>query len=167
VHIHTNACTHRLHITVQLPFILKLVFCCYFQNKNINFAWIFSGLSAVVHKLSPQNKMWISSFNQPPCLWFVTTIISLKDGHAFNIYQHKKFHGYTLTGSSFCIHLRSLNIHHFGMIETTGLRACRWGHLQWHDLPTEAHKYLLLGSAVIWGDTHTHTHTCTDRMLTS
>jgi hypothetical protein len=37
----------------------------------------------------------------------------------------------------FCIHLRSLNVRHFGMVEGTGLKVRRRGHLQWHDRPTE------------------------------
>jgi hypothetical protein len=60
----------------------------------------------------------------------------------------------------FCIHLRSLNVHHFGMAEGTGLKVRRRGHLQWHDLPTEFHKNLPVGSKVIKGE---HTDRQTDR----
>jgi hypothetical protein len=47
----------------------------------------------------------------------------------------------------FCIHLRSLNVRHFGMLEGTVLisTASRY------DLPTEFHKNLPIGSKVIWG----------------
>jgi hypothetical protein len=55
----------------------------------------------------------------------------------------------------FCIHLRSLNVCHFGMVEGTGLKVWRRGYLQWHDLPTEFHKNLPVGSKVIMGDTQT------------
>jgi hypothetical protein len=51
----------------------------------------------------------------------------------------------------FCIHLRSLNVRHFGMVESTGWKVLRRGHLQWHDVPTEFHKNLLIGSKVIKG----------------
>jgi hypothetical protein len=33
-----------------------------------------------------------------------------------------------------CIHLRILNVHHFGMVEGTELKLRRWGHPHWHDL---------------------------------
>jgi hypothetical protein len=46
----------------------------------------------------------------------------------------------------FCVHLRSLNFHHFGTIEATGLKLQRRDHLQWYDLPTELHENLLVGS---------------------
>jgi hypothetical protein len=55
----------------------------------------------------------------------------------------------------FCIHLRSLNVSHIGMLEVTGLKVWRRGYLQWHDLPTEFHKNLPIGSKVIRGDTQT------------
>jgi hypothetical protein len=55
----------------------------------------------------------------------------------------------------FCIHLRSLNVRHFGMVEGTGLKVGRPGHFQWHDLPTEFHKNLTIGTKVIRGATQT------------
>jgi hypothetical protein len=55
----------------------------------------------------------------------------------------------------FCIHLRSLNVRHFGMVKGTGLKVRRLGHLQWHDLPTGFNKNLPVGSEVIRGDTQT------------
>jgi hypothetical protein len=51
----------------------------------------------------------------------------------------------------FCIHLRSLNVRHFGMVEGMGLKVTRRGHLQWHDRPTEFYKSLPIGSKVIRG----------------
>jgi hypothetical protein len=53
----------------------------------------------------------------------------------------------------FCIHLKSLKDSHFGMVEGTGLKVWRRGHLQWHDLSTEFHKKLPIGSKVIREDT--------------
>jgi hypothetical protein len=42
---------------------------------------------------------------------------------------------------------------HFGMVEGTELKSVAASHLQWHDLPAEFHKDLLIGSKVISGDT--------------
>jgi hypothetical protein len=65
----------------------------------------------------------------------------------------------------FCIHLRSLNVHHFGMVESKGLKSTESrDHLQWHDLPTEFHKNLPIGSKVIRGG---HTDRRTDRLVIS
>jgi hypothetical protein len=55
----------------------------------------------------------------------------------------------------FCIHLRSLNVRHFGMVEGAGLKVWCRGYLQWHGLPTEFHKNLPTGSKVIGGDRRT------------
>jgi hypothetical protein len=63
----------------------------------------------------------------------------------------------------FCIHLRRLNVRHFGMVGGTGLISRRRGHLQWHDLPNEFHKNLPLGSKVIRGDTDRETDRQVDR----
>jgi hypothetical protein len=51
----------------------------------------------------------------------------------------------------FCMHLRSSNVRHFGMVKCTGLKVRRRSHLQWHDLTTEFHKNLRIGSKVIRG----------------
>jgi hypothetical protein len=61
----------------------------------------------------------------------------------------------------FCIHLRSLNVHHFGMVTAMTLKLWCQGHLQWHNLPTEFHKNLPIGSQVDGRDKHT------DRMVIS
>jgi hypothetical protein len=59
-------------------------------------------LSATVHELSPQNKLWIFAFNWP-CSYFLfwTKMVSLKVGHPLKFYQCTKFHVPTLTGASF------------------------------------------------------------------
>jgi hypothetical protein len=48
----------------------------------------------------------------------------------------------------FYIHLKSLNVCHFGMVAATSLKLWLWGQLQWHDPPTEVHKSLPIGSEV-------------------
>jgi hypothetical protein len=50
----------------------------------------------------------------------------------------------------FCIHLRNLKVCHFGTVETMKLKIQLRGHLQWHDIDTEFHKVLTLGSKVSW-----------------
>lgn len=39
-----------------------------------------------------------------------------------------------------CIHLRNLNVRHFVMVEPTGLKEWRGGHLHWLDLPAKFMK---------------------------
>jgi hypothetical protein len=51
----------------------------------------------------------------------------------------------------FCIHLKSLNMHHFGMIAASTLKPRHRCHLQWLDLPTEFYKNLSVGSKVDGG----------------
>jgi hypothetical protein len=45
-----------------------------------------------------------------------------KVAHPLKLYQNTKFRGPTLTGANFCIHLKSLNIHHFGMVAALTLK---------------------------------------------
>jgi hypothetical protein len=51
-------------------------------------------------------------------------------------------------GCKFCIHPRSLNVHHPGSVESTGLKVCRCDHLLWNDLSTKFHKNLLIDSEI-------------------
>jgi hypothetical protein len=52
------------------------------------------------------------------------------------------------------IHLRSLDVCHFGMIEGSVLKCMVLRSLsQWHDIVTECHKNLTFGSKVIEGET--------------
>jgi hypothetical protein len=57
----------------------------------------------------------------------------------------------------FCIHLNSLNVRHFGKVAATASKLWRRGYLKWRDVPAEFHKYLLPGSLVGSGDSHTDT----------
>jgi hypothetical protein len=54
-------------------------------------------------------------------------------------------------------HLRSLNVCHFGMPTARALELCSLCHLQWHDLPTEFHENLPIGSEVDEGRGQTDT----------
>jgi hypothetical protein len=47
-----------------------------------------------------------------------------------------------------CIHLRSLNVCHFGMVEATGLKIMVSRSIQWHRHSTEFNKNLAIGSTV-------------------
>jgi hypothetical protein len=54
------------------------------------------------------------------------------------------------------------------MVEGTDVKVRRRGHLQWHDLPTEFHKNLPIGSKVIRGghtDRDRQTYRQTDRLV--
>jgi hypothetical protein len=57
----------------------------------------------------------------------------IKSCSSFEDLSEKKIHGPTLTGASFCILLRYLNVHHFGMLEGTGLigTASRSSSMAW------------------------------------
>jgi hypothetical protein len=49
---------------------------------------------------------------------------------------------------NYYIHLKSLNVRHFGMDAATILKLWRRGHVQWYDFSTEFHKSLPTGSEV-------------------
>jgi hypothetical protein len=102
--------------------------------------------------------------NQNKKFWWELICLSLHKLTVNNIqchHLHTKFHPNSPVGSKvvkgfLCIHLRSLNICHFGMAEATRLKMWHQGHLQCHHLPTKFHENSHIGSKVISG-THTHT----------
>jgi hypothetical protein len=126
--------------------------------------------------LSKGNGSWVGStkqtmnFNIRTAAMFVF-FVSDKNGLIKSCSSFEDLSVYNISWShvgwcKFCIHLRSLNVRHFGVVEGTGLkRTCR-GHLQWHDLPTEFHKNLPIGSKVISGG-HTQTDGQTHRLVIS
>jgi hypothetical protein len=59
----------------------------------------------------------------------------------------------------FCIHLRSLNVCHFGMVASAVLKWLHQDDLQYHDLLTEFHKNYQLVQKLIVGTE------CTKRMM--
>jgi hypothetical protein len=119
--------------------------------------------------LSKCNSSWVISikqttnFNIQMAAMFVFFVFD-KNGLIKNCSSFEDLSVYKISWShvdwcKFCIHLRSLNVHHFGMVEGTVLKSMGWGHLQWHDLPTEFHKNLPIGSKVIRGDRQTDRQT--------
>jgi hypothetical protein len=122
-------------------------------------------LSTTVHELSPQNKLWILTSKRPPCSYFFVfgkngLIKSCSSFENLSVYKIPWSH---VDWCKFCNHLRNLNVRHFGMVEGTGLEVLRRGHLQWHDLSTEFHKNLPIGSKVIGGGGATDIQTDRDR----
>jgi hypothetical protein len=117
----------------------------------------FICLSATVHELSPQNKLWILTFKRPPCSYFLflTKTVLLKVVHPLKIYQYTTFYGPTLTGTSLASTSDVWTSVILEWLKVRDYRVRRRGHLQWHDLSTEFHKNLPIGSKVIRGDTQT------------
>jgi hypothetical protein len=93
----------------------------------------------------------------PPCSYisFFVKVASLQVVHPLKIYEYKI--------SWFCISLRSLNVHHFGIVAATVLKIIASRHLQRHDLRTEFHESLPNSSEVDGGGGNRHT----DRMVIS
>jgi hypothetical protein len=73
-------------------------------------------------------------------------MVLLKVVYPLKIYQNTKFHGPTLSDASFASPQKFEC--HFGMVAATALILWPRGNLQWHDLPTEFHKNLPIGSEV-------------------
>jgi hypothetical protein len=72
-------------------------------------------------------------------------MVLLKVVLPLNIYRNTKVQS-RIDWCKFCIHLRSLNVRHFGMVEAMGLEVWLRDHLQWHDLLTnllKIHRKLL------------------------
>jgi hypothetical protein len=88
-------------------------------------------------------------------LFFAIMVLS-KVVYILKISQHTKFHDTTLTGAKFCIHLKSLNVRHFGMDKTMGLKLRRRCHVQWHKvLRNFINIYLWIQK--LMGKSHTNT----------
>jgi hypothetical protein len=119
--------------------------------------------------LSKCNGSWVVSTKQTmnfniqtaaiSCILFLTKMVLLKVVHPLKIHQYTKFHGPTLTGASFA---STSEVWTSAILEWLKIRdwkvRCR-GHLQWHNLSTEFHKNLPIGSKVIRGDTQTDRQT--------
>jgi hypothetical protein len=111
--------------------------------------------------LSKCNGSWVVStkqtmnFNIKTAAMFVFFVFDknglIKSCSSFEALSVYKISWSHVDWCKFCIHLRSLNVRHFWMVEGTGLKSRRRSHLQWHDFPTEFHKNLPIGSKVIRG----------------
>jgi len=114
--------------------------------------------------LSKFNASWVIfikqniNFNfQPPYVrifWFFIKMVLLKSCLSFEEPSVYKMSWSNVDWWKFCIHLRSLNVRHFRMVEATGLKIWHRGHLQWHDLTAKFHENLQICSKVISGRTH-------------
>jgi hypothetical protein len=80
--------------------------------------------------------MLILNISLPPRSYFsfFTKMVLLKVVHPLKIYLNAKLHGPAFEWCKFSIHLRSLNVSHFGMVAATALKLRRRGHFQWRDL---------------------------------
>jgi hypothetical protein len=86
-----------------------------------------------------------------PYFWFLTKKKIIKSCSLLERLSVHKMSWSHVDWSKFCIHARR---QHIGNGRSYEIKKClRRGHLQWHGLPIESHKYLLIDSQVIDGDT--------------
>jgi hypothetical protein len=123
----------------------------------------FQGLNSEPTFLNPCYKMLILNLNCPPRshFSFFAKVVSLKVDDPLMIYQNTKFHCPILTGASFTFTSKVWTSAILEWLQLRHYKLWRRGHLQWHDLTTEFHKNLPLGSEVDRGDRYRHT----DRMV--
>jgi hypothetical protein len=113
----------------------------------------FQGFNSEPTFLSPCNKILILNFNRPPCSHFCFFAKSglIKSCSSCEDLSEYKISWSCVDWCNFYIHLKSLNVRHFGMIAAPALKLWLRGHLQWHDFFTAFHKNLLIGSEVDGG----------------
>jgi hypothetical protein len=125
------------------------------------------GISTLFHRtklrLSKCNGWWIITIKQDVnckfqlptmfVLFVIAVVVLFKVVHHLKIYQNKKLHGPTLTSASFAPISEVWTSAIFEVI-AKALKIMASRSLQWHDLPTEFHKNLPIGS-----------NTQTDRMI--
>jgi hypothetical protein len=114
-----------------------ILYCTKLHSYKCNDSWIVSVKQNMNFNFQPPST-FVFLF-----LFFAETVL-LKAIHRLKIY-----HGPMLTGET-CIHLRSLNGCHFGMI-VRDCKVWRRGCLQWHGLPTKYNKDVIIVSIVIGG----------------
>jgi hypothetical protein len=95
-----------------------------------SFVWVQWFMSCF-HK----NKLWILTFKRPPCSYFLffdknDLIKSCSSFEELSVYKISWSH---VDWCKFCIHLRSLNVRHFGIVEGMGLmsKASRSPSMAW------------------------------------
>jgi hypothetical protein len=90
------------------------IFCCIEINlSKCNGSWVVS-----------IKQVWILNFNRRTYsyFWFPAKIFLRKCIHSLKIYQYTKIPWFHVKWWKFNIHLRSLNVRHFEMVEATGLK---------------------------------------------
>jgi hypothetical protein len=115
---HLKVSSKKTMIQIKFVDMSTIFYCTEFHSSKCNISQVVS---------IKQNTNF--NFQAPPCsyFWVFAKIILLIVVQPLKFYQHTKFHGPTFDWCKFVIHLISLNIHHFGMVEAKSLK-----HILWH-----------------------------------
>jgi hypothetical protein len=133
--MHPPQKSENFHYSLFSIFIQKLR-----QRK-----WWFNGASVV------SVKQWISKINSPPCLYFLKYRLVESCSTSEDLWAYKSSWSH-VDWWKFLFHFRSLNVHHFGMVEAMGL------NLMTSRSPSMA--WPLTNFIQIWQQGQTHRQEC-------